>query len=181
MGKVKENLSNKDRVCGLKYLDSEKHAYSLQTFENKQLALDSGYIVTHQGICGKCSTTKDLYVYLTTDLTRPVRKCGLKYFYSHQKMKRCIKNLGFTDACTEVWYWNTLNTKKHCLEKCLWSYITKEKFVINGQLNACLQCDEDISGPIFKYESGRTRRNSGIHSEIDRPDDQVYKMDQCYY
>ena len=56
--------------------------------------------MTHQGVCGKCSTTKDLYVYLTTDLTRPVRACGVRYFYSLNKLRKCIKNLGFTDACT---------------------------------------------------------------------------------
>lgn len=122
-------------------MDTQNSTYNLKTFENKQLALNEGYTVTHQGVCGKCSTTKDLYVYLTTDLTRPVRKCGLKYFYSHAKMKDCIKSLGFTEACTEVWYWNTLNTKKHCLKQCLYAYLTNEKFVIDGHLNSCLECD----------------------------------------
>jgi hypothetical protein len=51
----------------------------------------------------------------------------------------------------------------------------------DGSLNPCIQCDEDLSGPIFKYYSGRTRRNSGIKSEIDRPGDQVYDIDQCYF
>lgn len=50
-----------------------------------------------------------------------------------------------------------------------------------GNLNKCLNCDEVISGPVFKYYSGRTRRNSGIKSEIDRPSDQIYNMTQCYY
>ena len=53
--------------------------------------------------------------------------------------------------------------------------------MIDGKLNACLQCDEDKSGPVFKFFAGRTRRNSGIKSEIDRPEDQVYNMTQCYY
>jgi hypothetical protein len=62
------------------------------------------------------------------------------------------------------------------------SYLKNEPFVKpDGTLNDCLQCDEDKSGPIFKYESGRTRRNSGIKSEIDRPVDEIYKMDHCYY
>jgi hypothetical protein len=56
--------------------------------------------VTHQGVCGKCSTTKDLYVYLTMDLTAPVRTCGVKKFYSRDKLRKCIENLGFTDPCT---------------------------------------------------------------------------------
>lgn len=43
--------------------------------------------------------------------------------------------------------------------------------MIDGHLNPCLQCDEDKSGTLFKYYSGRTRRNSGIKSEIDRPED----------
>ena len=127
--------------------------------------------MTHQGVCGKCSTTRDLYVYLTTDLTRPVRKCGIKHFASHKKLWNCIKKLGFTDGCTQVWFWNTLNTKKHCGLVCMVSLLLGRPFVVNGQLNRCLECDEEVSGPIFKYESGRTRRNSGIKSEIDRPVD----------
>jgi len=88
---------------------------------------------------------------LTTDLTRPVRKCGIEHFLSHNNLRKCIKNLGFTDACTEVWLWNTLNTKKNCGFICIISLILGRPYVINGQLNKCLQCDEDISGPIFKY------------------------------
>ncbi len=51
----------------------------------------------------------------------------------------------------------------------------------DGTLNSCLQCDEDKSGPVFKFFSGRSRRNSGIKSEIDRPNDQIYNMTHCYY
>lgn len=97
--------------------------------------------MTHQGVCGKCSTTKDLYVYLTTDLTRPVRACGVRYFYSLNKLRKCIKNLGFTDECTEVWLWNTINTKKQCGPICMYSYLTHQSYIINGNLNKCLQCD----------------------------------------
>eukprot|EP00127_Corallochytrium_limacisporum_P003287 Clim_evm136s147 gene=Clim_evmTU136s147 len=41
------------------------------------------------------------------------------------------------------------------------------------RLNSCLQCDECRSGPIFQKYAGRTRRNSGIASGIDRPTEQV--------
>lgn len=74
-----------------------------------------------------------------------------------------------------------MNTKKHCGFVCIIATIMKTRFVIDGKLNKCLQCDEDISGPIFKYESGRTRRNSGIKSEIDRPVDEIYNLTHCYY
>lgn len=85
------------------------------------------------------------------DLTKPVRACGMKKFYSKAALRRCISNLGFTDPCTEVWLWNTLNTKKHCGGICFLSYLTGQPYIIHGELNKCLQCDEDISGPIFKY------------------------------
>jgi hypothetical protein len=61
------------------------------------------------------------------------------------------------------------------------SLLLRRPYIINDHLNKCLECDEDISGPIFKYESGRTRRNSGIKSEIDRPIDQIYNLTHCYY
>jgi hypothetical protein len=60
--------------------------------------------------------------------------------------------------------------------------LTNEPYIRpDGSLNECLQCDEDTSGPVFKYYAGRTRRDSGIKSEIDRPSDQVYDMSQCYF
>ncbi len=93
-----------------------------------------------------------------------MRSCGIKHLANKRHLWNCIKSLGFTDGCTQVWYWNTLNTKKHCGPVCIFSLLLRRPYVVNNELNKCLQCDEDISGPIFKYESGRTRRNSGIKS-----------------
>ena len=45
-----------------------------------------------------------------------------------------------------------------------------------GKLNACLWCDERISGPGFKYQAARTRRNSGLKSEIPRDNDQLFYL-----
>ena len=67
--------------------------------------------------------------------------CGVKHFASHRKLWKCIKNLGFTDACTQVWFWNTLNTKKVCGPVCMISLALRRPFVIDGHLNKCLQCD----------------------------------------
>ena len=88
------------RVCALNYTTPDKLNYELKNFDSRDEAEKLGWIVTHQGICGKCSTTKDLYVYLTRDLTRPVRRCGIEYFYSVNGIRKCISRLGFTDACT---------------------------------------------------------------------------------
>lgn len=41
------------------------------------------------------------------------------------------------------------------------------------RLNACLQCDECNSGPIFQKVAGRTRRGSGIRSAIERDESAV--------
>ena len=65
---------------------------------------------------------------------------------------------------------------------CIWSWITGEdNNKPDGSLNDCLQCDEDKSGPNFKFFSGRTRRNSGIPSAIQRPEEQFYDMEHCYW
>ncbi|CAK73651.1 unnamed protein product (macronuclear) [Paramecium tetraurelia] len=179
--KVQDNLKDSKSVCAIKYDDDEKQIYQLKQFNSKEEAEENQFIVTHQGKCGACSTLQDLVVYLKTDLTRLVRQCGLMYGLSEYYLLQCIKDLGFSDTCAQVWLYNTLNTKKSCFWVCIGSFFTIEDFVKNGQLNQCLQCDEDISGPIFKYESGRTRRNSGIKSEIDRPSDQIYDITHCYY
>ena len=44
------------------------------------------------------------------------------------------------------------------------------------ELNECLQCDEDNAGPIFTAFGGRTRRRSGLKSEIVRPCDSIYRI-----
>ena len=36
----------------------------------------------------------------------------------------------------------------------------------DGTLNPCLQCDEDVFGPVFKALAGRTRRKSGLAAAI---------------
>jgi hypothetical protein len=54
-------------------------------------------------------------------------------------------------------------------------------FSVDGKLNDCIQCDETLSGPVFKYEAGRNRRNSGIVSEIRRDNKEIYNITHCYY
>ena len=43
-----------------------------------------------------------------------------------------------------------------------------------GKLNDCLWCDEQLSGPGFKYSAARTRRASGLPSAIPRPNDRLF-------
>ncbi|KRW98359.1 hypothetical protein PPERSA_03531 [Pseudocohnilembus persalinus] len=179
---INKILSDENLVCGIKYQDGNRQKYVIDQFLSVQDCEEKGYIVTHQGKCNRCSTLQDLSIYLQTDLTYPVAYCGLLGFSSKDQEKECLMDLGFTEPCAEIWYFNTQNTAKECYKPCMYMLLTKQPFVDeNGNLNKCLQCDEDKSGPIFKYFAGRTRRNSGIESEIPRPDQQVYPINQCYY
>ena len=178
---IKRILADKDRVCAIRYNDESRTDYMIQSFKNRQ-EMEDGYVVTHEGVCGACSTLQDLAVYLGTDLTNGARKCALKSIVTKRMAMRCFRKLGFTDQCSEIWYYNSINTREECFKICMVSWIKGEpNNKPDGTLNDCLQCDEDMSGDIFKFYSGRSRRNSGIHSEIDRPDQQVADIDQCYY
>ena len=84
--------------------------------------------------------------------------------------EKCLQNeIGFTHGCARAWRWNIRNTSKLCLKTCLEMFVKGGKNNLeDGELNPCLQCDEDYSGPGFKFYAGRTRRNSGLVSEISR-------------
>lgn len=152
------------------HLEADGVSYRLETWPGRADALLAGGMVTHDGACGACSSLQDLAVYVTIpNLTAPVRECGMEMIRRGEEAGRqCIADLGFTDACTSVWTWNTLHTRQRCASECL----TRLNAPFNepdGSLNPCLQCDEDLSGPVFKATSGRTRRNSGLPTAICRP------------
>ncbi len=168
-----------DAVCGVKFTGPEKREYLLETFTAAPVAEAKGFAVTHHGACGTCSTLQDLAVYLERkDLTTPVRRCAARVLWKSSALS-CLKELGFTEACALTWYYNARNTFFRCLRPCLSSWIRGEPFNrADGSLNACLQCDEEKSGPIFKATAGRTRRNSGIVSEIGRKPGEILDLPQ---
>jgi hypothetical protein len=163
-------------VCAVRFEPDRTH-YRLATFGSAAEAGEHGYRVTHTGACGACSTLRDLAVYLERpDLTSPVRKCGMK-----PGTLGCLEALGFTHACAQIWNFNVQNTKRECFGVCMRSWMSGEaSMASDGGLNDCLQCDEDRSGPVFKAVAGRTRRNSGIRSSIQRPDEQVSRVVHDY-
>lgn len=178
--KIQEYLKDRTIVCAIRYTDSTGTHYEIRDFPDNVTAVSSGFIVTHQGKCGACSNLKDLAVYLERNLTNVVRSCGLKVF--DRWVTNCLRDLDFTPQCVSIWKYNVYNTKRDCFGVCIWAWITGKPYNNpDGSLNACLQCDEDKSGPVFKYFSGRTRRNSGITSAIHRPPNQIYKMNHCYF
>ena len=159
-------------VCGVRFEADAVH-YHLATFPDAAAARAEGFATTHVGTCGTCSTMQDLAVYLARpDLTAPVRHCGI--MLSEKENLSCLEALGFSPACARTWYFNEVNTRRECLTTCVWAWACGTPSTEpDGRLNACLQCDEDRSGPVFKATAGRTRRNSGIRSSISRPDEQI--------
>jgi hypothetical protein len=175
---------NPDAVCAVMTDGSGSKDYSLETFASIAEAEAAGGQVTHSGTCGLCSTLADLAVYMrVTDLTTPVRQCGVKYYNGPKEDHiACLTDLGFTLPCAEIWYYNTIHTRDVCNEPCIKSLISGEPWNLpDGRLNDCLQCDEDRSGPVFKAVAGRTRRNTGVPSAICRPCSETLPLDHDYH
>ena len=177
-------------VCALRFEDESRVAYRLLTFSKDDVALSAGHVVTHAGHCGTCSSLKDLAIYMTNrDLTTAARTCGRKR--NAKKIKSCLlEDVGFSEHCAETWTYNVLHTTEHCTSICIKHYgfwhVLRNKFDkphtdSQGNLNPCLQCDENTSGPGFKYVAGRTRRNSGIISSIHRKAEEIHTIDHSIY
>lgn len=179
LGKHTENT-----VCGILI---QPDGYELETYDSKEDAENAGAQITHHGPCGLCSTTQDLAVYIREpDLTAPVRACGVKGLGKPQPeaealARECLQDIGFSDPCIDIWYWDIENTKDQCMNICIKNgNLTKPHHNEDLSLNACVQCDEDESGPLFKVMSGRTRRNSGLSSALCRPCQTVQPVDHHY-
>lgn len=176
------------QVCGVQFADAAGEDYRLATFPNPDELVASGFELTHFQACGACSTLQDLAVYGELDLTVMAKVCSKRL--SLVEKKSCMQEIGFSEACAESWAYNAMKTAQSCALVCIRAYgllplLTGTENVppVNeqGELNACLLCDEMMSGPGFQYSAGRTRRNSGIISEIDRPDEEVYEVPHRYF
>lgn len=86
-------------------------------------------------------------------------------------------DIGLTEECAKIWNYDGIYDGQACTKTCL-GEITAPN---NGpapacELNDCLQCDEDKAGPIFSAYAGRTRRRSGLLSEIVRSCDSIARI-----
>merc|ERR1719198_53583 len=130
------------------------------------------------GSCGVCSNTQDLSVFLNSDFTTEGKKCATKAILSEHMGLKCYESLGLTKECSKIWNYDGIYDAKVCMKDCLsHANLFKDN---NGPpptcaLNPCLQCDEDKAGPLFTQFSGRTRRRSGLISEIIRPCESIAK------
>lgn len=182
--------TRREEVCAIRFTGSDRLDYELRGFDSAASASDNGFIVTHRGRCGSCSTLRDLAVYLDVpDLTTPARQCARRI--GLPRKKQCfVETIGFTPYCAESWAYNARHTKIECLGTCIADYGLLN-LILNrypgpnvdesGELRPCLQCDEEESGTGFKFSAGRTRRNSGIVSAIPRPPSEIYRLDHSAY
>jgi hypothetical protein len=171
-----------NEVCGVLPDASKPGAYRLETYASAAAATAAGATVTHTSACGQCSSLADLAVYMrNNDLTTPVRNCALQATpdAGAGPAMACLEALGFDQSCAQIWYYDALNTRAHCLQPCL-ADLSKPYQTPDAALNACLECDETESGPVFKAVAGRTRRNSGLPSAICRPCSSVSHVAHVY-
>jgi hypothetical protein len=156
-------------------------AYTLVTYASTDAASAAGASVTHYGHCGVCSTLANLAVYMReNDLTAPVRACGLMPSVDGGNVDvTCLEQLGFDLPCAQAWAYDTNNTRNVCIGTCL-TTLNDPYNLPDGALSPCIECDEVMSGPVFKSVAGRTRRNSGLPNAICRPCDQVQPLVHDY-
>jgi len=112
------------------------------------------------------------------DMTKVGKECAIEALIDKSWGVKCFEKAGFTSPCAVIWTYDALYDGHNCKDICL-----KDLFKpFNGPppfcpLNACLQCDEDKAGPVFKAFAGATRRRSGIQSNIARPCAAVAQID----
>ncbi len=166
-------------VCAIMIENLAAKIYSLGSYPDEATAEAAGAIVTHHDGCGLCSTLPDFAVYAEDrDVGAAVRQCGLSTIgQPFENLVACIEAIGFTTPCAQIWAYNTMNTRQNCFLECITntSYHNSD-----GTLSDCLQCDEDISGPVFKAVAGRTRRNTGLASSICRFCEEVKPVEHNY-
>ena len=167
--------------CGV-VVQPDGSSYNLESYTSEEAAWSAGATITHKGNCGQCSSLKNLSVYIRNpDLTDPVRSCGVTGMLQGEEANiECLMEIGFEEACAQIWYFNTKHTREVCLDVCM-SALDAPHHQPDASLNDCIQCDEDQSGPIFKAVSGRTRRNSGLPSGLCRPCNSVYPAEHLGY
>jgi len=169
---VPPQTGNDKSVCVATYSDDSCGSYKLTTMTHEAFDLlpSSRSIVTHTGACGVCSTMQDLAVYASIfDMTSAGKKCGVKTMISESWGTSCFEDLGFTTPCAKIWMLDAKYDTKGCKWICIKQLFKAYNLPPDCRLNECLQCDEDVAGPLFKKFAGRTRRRSGLESAIARP------------
>lgn len=161
-------------MCGMKYNNNTPAgtcptSYTTKTFINSEaLEQDTeGYFLTHYGACGACSSTQDLAVYMELQIDGFGVECAAKGMTSESAALDCFVEKGFSPGCAAVWVYNSLYTRDKCLFPCLNNRGQAANEDAPGcPYNECLKCDETYSSETFRKTAGRSRRRSGLLSEV---------------
>ena len=74
-------------VCAYVYDDKEDcQKYTMNTYVNREAAMDDGAFITHEGSCGLCSTAQDLALYMSKSFVEIVLLlylCIIKFICNH--------------------------------------------------------------------------------------------------
>jgi hypothetical protein len=114
---------------------------------------------------------------LFQDFTDAGKKCATIGLLNETDGLNCYMDLGLTLECAKIWNYDGIYDGKTCTSSCLGHLQDPNNGLApTCELNPCLQCDEDYAGPIFSSFGGRTRRRSGLLSEIIRPCSTIAKI-----
>ena len=116
--------------------------------------------------------------FIAQDFTDAGKKCATKGLFNEQAGLDCYIELGLTLECAKIWNYDGIYDGQVCTKTCLGELTDPN----NGpppacQINDCLECDEENAGPVFSAYGGRTRRRSGLLSEIIRPCDTIARIE----
>jgi hypothetical protein len=167
-----------EAVCGIKYTSKSCAQYKMISYASASAALSDGATITHDGACGLCSSTQDLAAYMANpDMTKSGKECAIKGNLNREWGISCYEALGFTRPCAVIWNYDGVFDGKNCAGICIKELLSPYNAAPPAcTLNACLECDEEKAGPLFKRFAARTRRRSGLISVITRPCENVAQL-----
>jgi hypothetical protein len=92
-----------------------------------------------------------------------------------------MKRSGFAQLLIGIWVTTMcLQNLQGAGQNSLFDLLTQTR-AVNIETIVDAQCDENKSGAGFKFSAGRTRRNSGIESAIERSESEIYPVDHSAY
>jgi hypothetical protein len=104
------------------------------------------------------------------DLTSVGIQCGFRALANYTDGVLCFMENGFTEACAVIWVHGARHTRQEC-PSCTLHAVNQLPNNLEPPtcyLAECIQCDEDMAGPIFQEFAARTRRRAGLISGIVR-------------
>lgn len=136
--------------------------------------------ILHRQACGLCSNPQDIEVYHRTahNLTEITTRAGVLYALlgDSYAIDHMDTYAGLSAPCRNCWMDNIRCTYHHCAGLCLWHrWVLRSPVTIDGQLNDCLQCDDDHCGRAFAQCAGANRRRVGIVTDIQRQEGEVWE------